>query len=73
MEKRYSRKGDRIVALAVIRTPANAGPALVKKIETNLRKTIDSKLDLIVRSQVGTDTSPSGYMYGLDEAVFSPQ
>gem|GEM_PF-742147 len=73
MEMRYSRKDGRLIVLAVIRAPLNASPAHVKKIEANLRKVIDPKLDLIVRSQVGTDTSSSGYVYGLDEEVFSSQ
>jgi len=73
MEMRYSRKDGRLLVLAVIRTPLNASPGIVKKMEANLRKVINPDIDLIVRSQVGTDTSPSGYVYGLDEKAFSNQ
>jgi len=73
MEMRYSRKDSRLLVLAVIRTPLNASPVTVKKIEANLRKAINPGIDLIVRSHVGTDTSPSGYVYGLDEKAFLNQ
>jgi uncharacterized hydrophobic protein (TIGR00271 family) len=70
-ELHYIRKDDRLIVLVVLRTPVNTSPAVVKKIEARLRKAVDPKLDLVVRSNVGTDTSSSGYVKGFDESVFS--
>ncbi|MDQ7826013.1 MAG: TIGR00341 family protein [Candidatus Eremiobacteraeota bacterium] len=72
IEVRYREKDKRLVVLASVKTPVNFRPLDVKIIEKGLRKSITPRLDLVIRSTVGTDTSSSGYVYLFDESRLSP-
>lgn len=60
-ELRIDRDGDRLALLAVARTPRNFEPAQVARVRDALRKYVDPRVGLVVRSVVGTDTAADGY------------
>jgi len=72
LELRYAKVEGRFAILAVVRTPVNFDSSKVKKIEQHLRKEINPRIDLIVRSVVGTDTSSSGFVYDLHDTLQTP-
>jgi len=69
LELRYAGADGRFAILAVARTPVNFEPAKVKKIEQALRKKINPRTDLMVRSVVGTDTTSSGFVHDMREML----
>jgi len=72
LEVRHARRGERMLVLAVARTPRSLEPHEVSEIEEKLRRHVRAGIDLIVRSQVGGYTAASGYLPGFDENKLSP-
>ena len=58
----FKEQGRRLRVLAVARTPRNFEPEDVARVEEAFRKYVSPGTDLVVRSVVGTDTGPSGYL-----------
>lgn len=73
VEFHYIKENKKINVFAIARTPVNIKPEQVKKIERNLRKYISPQINLVVRSVVGTDTGPAGYIPYYDEGKFSTE
>lgn len=67
-EFRFARRGERVLVLAVVRTPRVVVPAQTREIEAAFRQHIHPGIDLIVRSVVGAETASTGYLTGFDEA-----
>ena len=73
LEFRYTQQDERLPVLAVVRAPRTFEPEQVLAIEAQLRRHVDARIDLVVRSQVGADTGPLGYVGDLDEETLTPQ
>ena len=67
-EMRARPLDGRYLVLAIVRTPRQLTPPEVKIIEDNLRRFIEPRIALIVRSQVGTDASANGYRPDFDDS-----
>lgn len=68
---RYARRDGRLLLLAVARTPRTFRGWQVRRVEGQLREYVDPAIDLVVRSEVGADTGPEGYVAGFDEAALA--
>ena len=62
LDLRSVRKGERLLVFATIRARSLFGPKSVCRLERSLRRSIDPKTDLIVRSTVGDDASRERYL-----------
>jgi hypothetical protein len=72
VEHRFFQKGDRLLVLATVRARAVLAPRHVSRLEKGLRRDLDPTTDLVVRSTVGADVSPGGYLSSFDEAQVLP-
>lgn len=71
-EFRYRGVEGRLLILAVARTPQSIEPQQVKQVEAALRRYVHPKVELIVRSVVGADTSANYYLSDFDESKLAP-
>lgn len=72
VEFRYAERGENLMVLAVVHTPYTIRPTQVSQIESVLREQIDPRIQLVVRSVLGADTSSDEYLPSFDESVFNP-
>jgi hypothetical protein len=72
LEARHADRDGRLLLLGVVRTPRSLEPHEVAEIEATLRRYVRPNLDLVISSQVGGYTAPSGYLKTFDESSLSP-
>jgi uncharacterized hydrophobic protein (TIGR00271 family) len=71
LDFQYTAADEMIEVLAVIQTPNNFSNRQVKLIQARLKKEVDNRVKLIVRSVVGTDMDENGFVSPDDEAESS--
>lgn len=65
---RYGRINGELHVLAVVRTPTTLTPRNARRIEVLLRKYVEPSTVLVIRSVIGADVSPEGYVTSIDES-----
>ncbi len=60
-ELTIERTNGRLELLATVRAPRNLDPVHVLPIQATLRRYVDPRIELVVRSLVGTDSAADGY------------
>ncbi|MGQ9455410.1 MAG: TIGR00341 family protein [Armatimonadota bacterium] len=68
---RWAKRKDSIPVLAVVRVPRVVTPVETTRIQKVLRRYIDPKIVLIVRSELGADTADVGYLKSVNEMLFA--
>lgn len=66
VELRVTPDGERTRVAATVRGPSVVGPRQVEQWQGALRRAVDSRVDLVVRSVVGADAGPRGYVSDFD-------
>ena len=67
LEMYYGEKNEALLVLLQIRSPYTLRPGDVKTLENVLKRELDDRIQLIVRSTVGADVSSQYYLNGYDE------
>ncbi len=67
LEMYYGKKNEALLVLLQIRSPYTLRPGDVKTLENVLKRELDDRIQLIVRSTVGADVSSQYYLNGYDE------
>lgn len=67
LEMYYGEKNEALLVLLQIRSPYTLRPGDVKTLENVLKRELDDRIQLIVRSTVGADVSSRYYLNGYDE------
>ncbi len=60
-ELQLEERGNRLFVLATARTPSQLQPRQVEILQETLRKYVHPRIDLVVRSLLGTDTTATGH------------